>query len=367
MLEKIAIFAFAFLAAATVVSAQECGQMQDGVPESRLDSLDVRLERIEKKTSGWDKLLANLPRISGYAQLRFRETDDASTFDIRRVRLDLQGRIYRQLASYRIQVEFANKVQIVDAFVRVTPYRQFNMQMGQFKIPFTIENQVAPLALGAIDYSLVLQRLCGYSDLCGYGATGRDLGIMAYGGFVKMKDGRSLISYRVGMFNGANLNSADVNKSKDVAGSLSISPLSGLQITGSYYWGEYKASDACRYAARERYAVGARYDRGGLFAMGEYMRGRTGNYGGGTEELKSDGCYVLAGYWIREFSPVVRYEFFSRDCLHRNSSTQTNYMIGLNYKPWKYLLLQANYTRQVYRVPGSGSANVFAIMVNGIF
>lgn len=366
MLGKFSIAISMFLVLAASAAAQDGAPAEEGILQERLDSLNARIERMERRTSGWDKLLANLPRVSGYAQLRYQWSDDMSTFDIRRVRLDLNGRIYRDKASYRVQIDFANSPKIVDAFVRLTPYRQFNVQFGQFKVPFSIENQVSPLSLGTIDYSMVVQRLAGFSDVCGVSATGRDLGVMAYGGFFG-RSGSNVVEYRVGVFNGAGFAAKDNNKSKDISAMLTLRPTRSLQITGSYYWGQYAASASNRYAPRERWALGGRYDDGSLFVMGEYMRGTTGLEVRG-EDFESDGCYVLAGYWFGgKVAPVVRYEFFARDCNARSESMQTNYMAGLNYKPWRHLLVQANYTRQTFRRHGQADGNLVGLMFSGIF
>lgn len=364
MLRKILVAIVSFLAVAADAAAQNSAE--EGILQARIDSLTARIGRMERKTSGWDRLLANLPRVSGYAQLRYQWSDDASSFDIRRVRLDLNGNIYRDKASYRVQIDFANSPKIVDAFVRLTPCRQFNVQAGQFKIPFSIENQLSPLALNAVEFSMVVQRLVGFSDVCGVSATGRDLGVMACGGFVD-RGGSSLIEYRVGVFNGTGFASKDSNKSKDISAMLTLRPIRNLQITGSYYWGQYVASASNRYAPRERWAVGGRYDDGSLFVMGEYMRGTTGLEVRDTD-FESDGCYVLAGYWVKgKLAPVVRYEFFARDCNARSESMQTNCMAGLNYKPWPHLLVQANYTRQMYRRKGQPDGNLVGVMLSGIF
>ncbi|MDE6777871.1 MAG: OprO/OprP family phosphate-selective porin [Alistipes sp.] len=366
MFRKFSIVICLFLLVAAKAAAQDGASAREGVLQERIDSLNARIERMERKTSGWDKLLANLPRVSGYAQLRYQWSDDASSFDIRRVRLDLNGRIYRDMASYRVQIEFAGSPKIVDAFVRLTPFRQFNVQAGSFKVPFSIENQVAPLSLGAIDYSMVVQNLVGFSDVCGVNATGRDLGVMAYGGFFG-RGGSNVVEYRVGVFNGTGFAAKDDNKSKDISAMLTLRPMRNLQFTGSYYWGQYAASASNRYAPRERWALGGRYDDGSLFVMGEYMRGTTGLEVRDTD-FESDGCYVLAGYWINsKISPVVRYEFFARDCNARSESMQTNYMAGLNYKPWRHLLVQVNYTRRTYRRQGQADGNLVGVMVSGIF
>lgn len=74
------------------------------------------------------------------------------------------------------------------------------------------------------------------------------------------------------MFNGEGLNVKDKNKSKDLVARLTLRPVRGLQIAGSYYWGEY-GSD---YLKRVRYGAGACYDEGPLVVRAEWICGRRG-------------------------------------------------------------------------------------------
>ena len=83
----------------------------------------------------------------------------------------------------------------------------------------------------------------GFNDVCGLSATGRDMGAMLYGGFFNRK-GYSVLGYNFGVFNGEGLNVKDKNKSKDLVARLTLRPVRGLQIAGSYYWGEYGSSSA---------------------------------------------------------------------------------------------------------------------------
>lgn len=149
-----------------------------------------------------------------------------------------------------MQIEFASP-KIVDAYVRYRPFDQLNFQLGEFKLPFSVENtEYPPLKYEFIEYPLSLRRLMGFDDICGLSATGRDMGAMLCGSFFKRKD-FSILSYNFGVFNGEGLNIKDKNKSKDIVARLTLRPVAGLQIAGSYYWGEYGAD----YLKRVRYGA----------------------------------------------------------------------------------------------------------------
>lgn len=335
-----------------------------------IDELSDKVDALERKTSTWDKIMAHLPRISGYIQLRYLWDDaNQSSFTVRRARLDLKGDISKKI-DYRLQVEFASKVQIMDAFVQFKPFRQLNVKAGQYKIPFSIENtDYTPLKFEFIDYPMALRKLMGFNEVVGgesLSATGRDMGLTLYGGFGK-RDGYNLVNYDFGVFNGSGINTADNNRSKDVVARLSVKPVEGLMLSGSYYWGEYGKA----YLKRQRYAVGACYDRGAVVVRSEWVGGTTGIAATATapaNDLSSDGWYAMVGWRASHtWMPVARYESFYADSDARSDTRQTNYTVGVVWQPLKQLRCQLNYTYEDYALQTAGNKNVIAVMLTGIF
>ena len=143
---------------------------------------------------------------------------------------------------------------------------------------------------------------------------------------------------------------------------LALRPVAGLQIAGSYYWGEYGAD----YLKRVRYGAGACYDRGPLVVRAEYICGTTG-LSGGSGELDSDGWYAAGGWRAtRTLMPVVRYDTF-RENTSASDSRQTNYTAGLLWQPVKFLRCQLTYTYEDYASRAASNRNVVSLMVTGIW
>lgn len=341
------------------------GQSEIDRLNARLDSLEQRLERQSARSERWGRAVEKLPKVSGYAQLGYQWSQDASgsdrsSFYIKRVRLSLNGSIYRQIADYRVQLELAAP-RIVDAYVRIAPWRQFGVQLGQYKIPFSIENvDYAPLKLEAIDYPMALQALLGFSEQIGaekLSATGRDLGVTFYGGLWKRRD-FTVINYRIGVFNGAGINCWDNNKSKDISMRLNINPIRNLVVSGSYYRGEWGAD----YLSRKRFAAGIAYEGSKWFARAEYVGGKTG-------ALLSSGYYAVAGYRICKYvTPLARYDVYRPDS-DNSKSQQTNWLVGVDCPVWSHLRLQLNYTLSHYAVSQNGRNDLSSVqvMVTGSF
>lgn len=343
-----------------------------------LESLAAEVAAQKAQAAARDARLDRLPRLSGYVQAGYEWSDESSSFFIKRVRLDLRGALARTL-DYRVQLEFASSPKIVDAYLQYRPFRQLNFKLGEYKIPFTIENtDYVPLKFELIEYPLALQRLMGFAEPIGGryvgGAmqggetlkdTGRDMGLTLHGSFFPCGE-RALLSYDVGVLNGAGINLRDNNRSKDVVARLTLRPVRGLTLSGSWYGGEYGAD--C--LERQRVSAGVCYDRGRGVVRGEWIGGRTGyaateEYAAGT--FDSSGWYVLGGVRLTPtLMPVVRYDTLLPDTASADSR-QTNWTAGILWHPVKYLRCQLNYTYEHYAAPGMTDRNVVAVMLTGIF
>lgn len=320
----------------------------------------------------WDEVKQHF-NISGYLQTFYNldVTDSStaiSTFRVRRARVSFAGKIIESkkfgLSDYRLQVDFASSPQIVDAWVRYRPFNQLGVQVGQFKVPLSIENsEYAPLQLEFIDYSLVVQRLVRMSsnDVTGISSTGRDCGAQLYGGFFK-KEGYSILNYNVAVFNGNGINKTDNNKSKDFVGRVMVNPLRELTFAGYYQYGEGNFGEK-RYAKYQRCGGGVAYEGHNAFARAEYIAGVT-------DALHSEGAYVSAGWKFHTtkagYGTVgARFDYFDEDVY--TSAREFNYTLGVAYQPLKYLRLQLDYTLKHYPHHHRALGNTLAVMVSGIF
>ena len=309
------------------------------------------------------KLIGDYLSISGWMNIQYdleqqEKNDgtftDVNTFNVRRARLDVKGNISKNL-EFRVQGDFAGTPKLVDGFVKIKLKKSFNIQVGQFKIPFTFENPQSPLTLEGVEYAQVISKLSGYSDISGVKtySGGRDVGIMAYGDFLSFeRDGKEIpiLTYKLGVFNGNGMNNKDANLLKDIAASIEICPgVKGLMLAVSSYDGNYKLEALDKKdAMRERLTFGGKYENGKLTVRSEYITGMTDiAKDGEIYNLNSDGFYVAAGYWFnmkeQRIRPVARYDFFREDITEANTNS-TYYMVGVDWWPYKNLRLLVNYT-----------------------
>lgn len=334
------------------------------------------------------------PKISGFVQGLYQANLDDSgnlssnTLRMRRVRLSVDGKFTKNL-SYKIQGDFLNSPMLVDAFLKYKVCDEFAIQVGQFKTPFSIESPINPVNLEIFDYGEIIQKFVGYSDVCGVGKLGRDIGVMASGNLFK-PEGKdfALVTYSIGVFNGNGTNVIDNNNRKDVVGRLEIHPmLKDLTLSGSYYYGMYKGSGDTDnvatgetnfgHGSRNRWAAGLQYNDGDLVVRGEYISAMTGYQAGSINDLGNpftdertmtgNGYYGVLGYNFRfgkdngqKLMPVLRYEHFTMDASVDKGGTNW-YTVGINYWPLKSVNCKLDYSL-VQPETGNKSHRIVAIL-----
>ena len=331
-------------------------------------------EREKQEKHGKSPFNSDMLKFSGFVQGMYQANlDDAgklssNTLRMRRVRLSADGTLYKGL-TYKIQGDFSRSPMLVDAFLKYKVSDAFAIQLGQFKTPFSLESPINPVNLEIFDYGEGIQKLVGYSDVCGVGGLGRDIGLMATGKLFAIKDGEEVkyhvVDYALGVFNGngpvsTENKGVDNNNLKDLVGRLEVHPgLKALTLSGSYYYGKYTKDDN-KNCDRKRWAAGVQYNDGNLVLRGEYLNGTTGyfNYiidynNNPIEQYQfSKGYYAVAGYNFKlgkegkqTLMPVLRYEHFEPGDKRPEILGSTNYYtVGVNYWPLKSLNFKLDYS-----------------------
>jgi phosphate-selective porin len=223
-----------------------------------------------------------------------------------------------------------------DAFITLSYWKRVNINVGQFKIPLSLEGLQSSANLDT-------ERALFASDRSRGGTFGdvRDLGLMLYGPLTKR------IDYQIGVFNGSGENQNDVDKhdQKVVAGRLVVRPsfIKGLQLGGSGVWGNGQRADRPR---RDRLGAEAFFAHGHVSFKGELMTGSDG-------PIHRRGYYGHFGYhFAPKFQAVFRLDTWDPDISKETttaSATERDYVAGFNYFiRERYFKLQFNYLRKTY-------------------
>ena len=350
--------------------------------EAKTECTEAKLAKLEKRTATLEKFHQYF-KITSFVQGMYEYANDTksddltgvSSFSVRRARMSITGDLYKgkkgAILDYRFYFDFAriknnsNPNPILDMWVRYRPCKEFGIQFGQYKNPFTFEASISPAKYEFIDYSYAVCNLAkmGSDDVAGLNVTARDMGFQFLGGFIH-RDGYSVINYNVGVLNGNGLNLKDNNKSKDVYGVLTIKPSAKLSLATYYQWGEanlkeffseekikgeYGWEGNPMYVTTHRWGLGFKYDNNKLFARGEYIAGTTG-------KLVSEGAYLAGGYKFQLPKNAGRIwsglmiDYFCRNCFDyinrdtANAAINTRYSVCVGYEPIKYFHVQVAYS-----------------------
>jgi phosphate-selective porin OprO and OprP len=287
-------------------------------------------------------------QISGYTQIRYQILDEKGKidgFDIRRARLDIKGSISPYFA-YRLQTDFALSPKLLDANADIKLADYFNITVGQFKIPFSLENLTSSNKLEAIDRSQAVEALVYRSkDVIG-NHNGRDIGMQTGGSFLKIKN-KSLIDYRLGLFNGNGINRSDsITESKTVVGRLVFHPVKGLDIGGSYLNGhEYFDPDPKKNQPLQRdnydmirFGTELSYEYKNISLRSEFLSGKDGT-------ISRQGYYIQAGYYIipQKLQFIAKLDSYDKN-MDKAGDVSTYYIGALNFNFNPVTRLQVGYT-----------------------
>ena len=199
----------------------------------------------QKQTIEIPSWLSNV-KLSGYGMTQYQYSGqkdaESNSFNIRMARISLEGRIAGDF-YWKTQIQFngntstlGSSPRMVDLFAEWQKYEYFKVKIGQFKNPFTFENPIHPIEQGFMGYSQNVSKLAGFSDRAGeHASNGRDIGLQFQGDFLKNANGRNLLHYQIGVFNGQGTNTKDVDQQKNVIGGVWVMPVSGMRI-GAFGW-----------------------------------------------------------------------------------------------------------------------------------
>ena len=279
--------------------------MKKGIILALMALTAVSASAQKKQTIELPSWLSNV-KLSGYGMTQYQYSGqkdaESNSFNIRMARIALEGRIAGDF-YWKTQIQFngntsnlGSSPRMVDLFAEWQKYDYFKVKIGQFKNPFTFENPMHPIDQGFMGYSQNVSKLAGFSDRAGeHASNGRDIGLQLQGDFLKNANGRNLLHYQVGVFNGQGINTKDVDNQKNVIGGVWLMPISGMRIgafgwTGSYArkgnWTETVTdlvssrpdatkeithTNEVRKLAQNRYAFSFEYKKDGWTVRSEYI------------------------------------------------------------------------------------------------
>jgi phosphate-selective porin OprO and OprP len=395
---RLTLISFAFILIASVAKAQTPDDVlnlliaKGTITQQEADSLRadyaIKQQDVKAKQKTWPvNAGGKFFQIGGYSQVRYQDFQKQTVnpqqgFDLRRLRLDLTGSFDPQF-DYRLQVDFVGasgqtgtvnggagttliaptggsllSPTVIDAYIVYKPLKDYlKFTAGQFYIPFSLENVSSDKNLELIDRSQVVSALVARKgdasnslvDSIG-NQNGRDIGLQASGSLIPFNGG-SFVDYYVAYLNGAGIDVADNNKSKDVSTRVVIHPVKGLDFGASYYNGYDKftsgtTGDRFRWGGELAYAYKA------FTFKSEIITGQDGNTL--QKHIDHQGGYIQAGYFFvpKKLQIVAKYDTYDPNTIVHGSQS-TYYILGANYFFNSWAKIQVDYRK----ADGKGAIN----------
>ncbi len=276
-------------------------------------------------------------------------TGSSGTF-VRRAELYAKGKVVSGLTYEFVYDLSASTDPVRDAFVDLKYIPMVDVRVGQFRIPFGIENQTSSKKLLFVDRMLWTspdneQASSKVVTSLGSGLLQeRDLGMRLSG---KPLDGPVAIEYQIAGINGSDKNTADKNNIKDLVGRVALSAMGKATLGGSLYLGRTFVTDATVFSNPptntqnatatgddlKKYRTGADLEirpTDVLLVRAEYIAGADG-VAVTHQDKKFKGYYALVAYRLPfNLEPAVRFERLDPDTrTAHNAINRTT--LGMNY------------------------------------
>lgn len=329
----------------------------------------------QQEESTWQKILAKMPKISGYLQTgwNFTTNKNASTssFQAKRLRLLMDGKVTDNV-DFRLQIEAFNGIagstngngqknlQVMDAFATWKIRPEFKIRAGQFYTPLGYENyDISPATLETVDFSNIVYRMaCRNPYEYNFVDYGRDLGVMLMGDAFDSGKGFRYLHYDFAVTNGSIPCKDDRNNTKDIYASITVRPIKNFNVKATYNWGEYSTQNlgggngmvgaSKRYNPMHRFVAGAWYnDPNGIDLRTEF--GRMKSTKDDNTYVDETSAYVFAGYHAGKFLPMARWDMYKDDI--NKTTPGANYnrlLLGCTYQLFKNVKVQLNWGHFMY-------------------
>lgn len=310
----------------------------------------------DQKIPDWAQDLAKRVQIDGYAQAGYTyqhtggladgdqlNKRDYNTFEMKRAFLVVAAPITDRWLAMFMHDFNGGVVHEYWTSYRFTNNNAFNARIGQFKHAYTIENNISPTELEAIDVcseGVTYLAGCGSDRLIGT-QYGRDLGLELSG---ETNDGKFF--YKAAVMNGQGVNKKDGNSEKDFIGHLEFRPTKELNIVATGQIGRGHAVERSSYIndivpgedyKRNRWSAGFTYKslNSRLSLRSEYLEGRDG-------DVTSRGVYATGVVPIApKLDFVGSYDFFNYNV--KADMDQHKVIAGLQYWFYKRCRIQLQY------------------------
>lgn len=329
-----------------VLTQSEADQLRESSAKEEKPSTTQTVEKVRN--------FFNSPylQFGGNGQLMYRYSDVDqihNDFKAKNLFLSVNGKL-NDAFRYGFLVEFVNP-SVQEFWGEWTASKMFNLKVGQFKSPFTMESQLVPATLETASYSRTISNLVGYAgedDVLkkqnNKNNFGRDAGMMVSGELISLAN-HNLIQYSAGVFQGTGVTTGETNNGKDFVGMLLLQPVKGFRIGGGAYLGQATYTKVGETVVsdhvRDRWYLSADYKSDRFYARSEWIHGNDGG-------IDKEGVYGLGMFYLipKKLNVLAKVDYYNKN--KDVNSEVIDYTAGVNYYFYPMCRVQLNYTYSDY-------------------
>jgi Phosphate-selective porin O and P len=262
----------------------------------------------------------NLPSFDGILKTKLEYDLDNSKmrFEVRNARFGVKGKI-NDLMSYRLGLDLNDEgiMKMLDAYLRLTPFHNFDIYLGQRKIPFSTDYIRDPIENMFANRSFIAKYI--------------NEGLRDIGFYADYKLTNKLpVDLVVGAVNGTGNNNPQWIKRPNYVSRVIVGPDDGFRIAGNLYCGQRQYQDKMSLLGGE-----IRYSTGPFFIESEYVRRNWTD----TLSLRQhdDALYIHSYYnftvdrkFLHLITPVARWDMMGNK-IFRDEVDASRITLGVNF------------------------------------
>ena len=257
------------------------------------------------------------PEVHGTIRSKYEyQTEEGEgRFEVRNARFSLSGKVI-DAVEYKAEIDLSDEgsIKMLDAYTRVTPFRNFQMTIGQMRVPFTIDAHRSPHQQYFANRSFIAKQVGNVRDV---GAT---FGYTVNAGIP--------VKLEAGLFNGSGLTGQKDYWTKG----FNFSAKAQLFLPGGFNLTLSTQKIRPYQTTVMMYDAGAYYHANGFHVEAEYLykhyaNGAFGNVNAFDGFVSWDIPVKGRKKLVKAVSPLVRYDYMGD---HSDGEANSNGMLAVN-------------------------------------
>lgn len=259
------------------------------------------------------------PKLEGSLKTKYELNTETGLmrFEVRNARFGARGSLNKYFA-YRAEIDLSDegRIRMLDAFIKYTPIKNFDIYIGQRKVPFGSDYLRSPVEILFANRSFV-------SKYVNDGL--RDIGLVLNYNFTFHVP----IELWVAAMNGTGNNNPQWIDKPNLSGRLAVKPLKNYRIIANYYSGSTILEKRLTMVGGE-----LRYQNQNLLIETEYLQRHftdTSNVSKVQDAMYIHSSYMFPTKWhqVKYITPVIRYDFMGTGSFKNDLAERIT--AGLNF------------------------------------